>query len=96
MNIFRARSLTIDANNNIYDIDNFYKEYIDSNEFKYLWFKGIKGGIANYIFKKTLLTSGGFINFPLAWGSDDASVLFFADKVLSTVLNIYFHSEGLK
>ena len=85
VNLFRGRSLSIDGENNICETDNYFKEYINPNEFRYLWFKGIKGGIANYIFKRKELQSiGGFVNFPLAWGSDDATVLLMANKGIVT------------
>lgn len=81
VNIFRARSLSIDGDNKICETDNYYNEYINPIEFRYLWFKGIKGGIANYIFKRNELEAiGGFVNFPLAWGSDDATVLLMSQN----------------
>lgn len=81
VNVFRSRILDIDGNGNICGTDNYYKEYINTNEFRYLWFIGIKGGIANYIFKREhLLSQGGFVNFPLAWGSDDATILQMANN----------------
>lgn len=76
VNIFRARVLSVDSNNNIKYLDNCYKEYLSQVEFYYYMLHGMRGGIPQYIFKrKPLLESGGFINFPLAWASDDATAL---------------------
>lgn len=53
------------------------KEYTTQIEFFYSWMKSkIGSGIAYYIFKRTdIIKIGGFINFPCAWGSDDATVI---------------------
>lgn len=91
VNVFRARSLDIDGNGNICGTDSYYKEYLETNEFRYLWFIGVKGGIANYIFKRNkLLSMGGFVNFPLAWGSDEATILQMANNGIVTTNDYLF------
>ena len=84
VNVFRARSLDIDGKDKICGTDDYYNEYLNPNEFKYLWFSGkIKWSIANYIFnRRVLINNGGFINFPLGWGSDSATILLMANNGL--------------
>ena len=41
----------------------------------------MKGGIPQYIFKRSaLVEKGGFVNFPKAWASDDATALMMSDR----------------
>lgn len=79
VNLFRARILQVDCNNNIKSIDRCYKEFLNEIEFRYYMMHGIRGGIPHYIFKrKVLVDNGGFVNFPVAWGSDDATAMMMA------------------
>ena len=51
-------------------------EYLSGAEFTYYWSKGFISCISNYIFRKTALEAmGGFVNFPPAHFSDDATAL---------------------
>ena len=85
VDLFRARTLTIDANGTITSIDKCYKEYLSSVEFRYHMMHGMQGGIPQYIFKrKTLVDKGGFVNFPKAWASDDATALMMSDRGVVT------------
>ena len=85
VDMFRARILTIDANGTITSIDKCYKEYLSSVEFRYHMMHGMQGGIPQYIFKrKTLVDKGGFVNFPKAWASDDATALMMSDRGVVT------------
>ena len=85
VDLFRARILTIDANGTITSIDKCYKEYLSSVEFRYHMMHGMRGGIPQYIFKrKTLVDKGGFVNFPKAWASDDATALMMSDRGVVT------------
>lgn len=85
VDLFRARILTIDANGTITSIDKCYKEYLSSVEFRYHMMHGMQGGIPQYIFKrKTLVNKGGFVNFPKAWASDDATALMMSDRGVVT------------
>jgi glycosyltransferase involved in cell wall biosynthesis len=85
VDLFRARILTIDANGTITSIDKCYKEYLSSVEFRYHMMHGMRGGIPQYIFKrKALVDKGGFVNFPKAWASDDATALMMSDKGVVT------------
>lgn len=81
VNLFRARILQVDSRNEIKYIDSCYKEYLSPVEFRYHLMHGMKGGIPQYIFKRSaLVDKGGFVNFPKAWASDDATALMMSDR----------------
>lgn len=81
VNLFRARILQVDSRNEIKYIDSCYKEYLSPVEFRYHQMHGMKGGIPQYIFKRSaLVEKGGFVNFPKAWASDDATALLMSDR----------------
>lgn len=79
VNVFQARIMSIDKDGKILSIEKCYKEYLRPEEYLFHYFNGIKGGIPQNIFKKSALDDiGGFISFPLGWGSDDATILAMA------------------
>lgn len=81
VNVFRPRVQRINKNGNIISVENEFNEIISQAEFSYLWFKDHISGIPFYIFKRRALEDiGGFINFPLAWFSDDATVIKICGK----------------
>ena len=85
VNLFRARILQVDSRNEIKYIDSCYKEYLSPVEFRYHLMHGMKGGIPQYIFKRSaLVDKGGFVNFPKAWASDDATALMMSDRGVVT------------
>lgn len=85
VNLFRARILQVDSWNEIKYIDSCYKEYLSPVEFRYHLMHGMKGGIPQYIFKRSaLVEKGGFVNFPKAWASDDATALMMSDRGVVT------------
>ena len=85
VNLFRARILQVDSWNEIKYIDSCYKEYLSPVEFRYHLMHGMKGGIPQYIFKRSaLVENGGFVNFPKAWASDDATALMMSDRGVVT------------
>ncbi|MCI7555647.1 MAG: glycosyltransferase [Bacteroidales bacterium] len=54
-------------------------EHTCLEEFYYYHFHGIHGGIPQYVFRKSALESiGGFVDFPKAIGSDDATAILIA------------------
>lgn len=77
VNVFRSRIQIINEEGEICDLESFLNEYSTTLEFVYAWMKGyVKSGIPFYLFKKSALESiGGFVNLPLAWFSDDATVI---------------------
>ena len=76
-NVFRPRIQIVDQNDNILHVEGYTVEHTSVLEFMYLLNKRyICGGIPFYLFKKeALLQNGGFVNYPMAWRSDDATVL---------------------
>lgn len=81
VDLFRARVMLVDSHNNMIDIDKCYKEYLSPVEFRYHMMYGMRGGIPQYIFKReALVEKGGFVNFPKAWASDDATALLMSDR----------------
>ena len=56
-------------------------EMTSFEEFAYSMFHGLFGGVPQYVFRRNaLLEIGGFVDFPKAWGSDDATALLLAQK----------------
>lgn len=76
ISIIRSGVKKIDGNDNIIDVDQYFKEFISGSEFTYSWSKGQISCIGNYVFKKNKLTEiGGFVSFPKGHYSDDATAL---------------------
>lgn len=93
VNVFRPRVQIIDGNNDILRVEGYLVENISSLEFMYLLqHRMIYGGIPYYIFKKeALLDIGGFIEFPMAWGSDDATVIELSkEKGIASTTEVLF------
>ena len=86
VNVFRPRIKRIDENGNILHIDGYISEYLSKIEYLYFWTSRLIGsGIPFFIFKKNaLIEIGGFVNYPLAWFSDDATILRLADNGIVT------------
>ncbi len=82
VNVFRPRVKRIDQNGNIQHIDGYTSEYLSKVEYLYLWTSCLIGsGIPFFILKReALLAIGGFVNYPLAWFSDDATIFKLADE----------------
>lgn len=89
-NVFRPRIQHIDENGNITHIAGIIGEYTSQLEFIYnkhlVW-----TGIPYYIFRrKALEATGGFVNYPLAWHSDDMTVIKLAQKGIVFCPNVLF------
>ena len=79
--VFRARTISVNAKGEILSLDKYYNEFLRPEEFFYNYLSEIKGGVPQLIFNRSrLIKFGGFINFPLAWGSDDATMLAMASN----------------
>lgn len=93
VNVFRPRVMFIDANGNYISTEGYLKEYVTSLEYIHAWAHAwISSGIPFYIFKKSrLLYYGGFIDLPLAWYSDDATMIKLSDKGVAYSPNILFY-----
>lgn len=81
-NVFRCRVKRVDNSGKILQIDGYEGEYLTKIEYLHLWTaKYIGSGIPFVIFKReALMEIGGFVNYPLAWFSDDATILKLADN----------------
>ena len=92
VNVFRPRVKRIDENGNILHLDGYISEYLSKVEFLYFWSSCLIGsGIPFYIFKRDALMSiGGFVDYPLAWFSDDATVFLLSDDGVVTCNNTLF------
>lgn len=92
INIFRPRIQRINADGDIIGIEGFLNEHISQIEFAYqLFTKRIYSGIPYYLFKlKSLNEFGGFINFPLAWFSDDATTIYLSNNGIVSCPEVLF------
>lgn len=91
VNIFRPRVQFINSVGDVSGKTNLLDEFISQVDFIFLRHQGeVLSGIPFYIFKRSeLITNGGFINFPTAWFSDDATVIRLSNNGTVT------HSEVL-
>ncbi len=87
VNLFRSGVKKIGEQGQILDIEFPLKEYMNSREFTLCWAKGLTiSCVSNYIFKKdALMAMGGFISFPHAHFSDDATALSMADHGIACI-----------
>ena len=99
INVFRPRKMYVDGNGNITSVEGFLKELVTRLEFIYSWVNNwIGGGIPHYIFRRTaLLEIGGFSNYPIAWFSDDSTVLRLSENglVASDEVLFAFRMSGI-
>ncbi len=77
VNVFRPRIQIIDEAGNPGRIYGYLEGKINAIEYVYNLHRDYIGtGIGYYLFnKKALLAIGGFVHFPMAWGTDDATVM---------------------
>lgn len=84
VNVFRPRIRCIDAEGKEFWREKviFGEEIISRREYLNCFAKEtLASGIPQYLFKReSLLSIGGFVNLPMAWFSDDATVALLADK----------------
>lgn len=98
VNIFRARICPCDIDSNIQFLEPCMPEYASLEEFFYMMYHGLFGGIPQYVYrKKTLLNMGGFYSLPMAYGSDDLTALLLAkDGIATSGINLVkFRYSGL-
>lgn len=97
-NVYASRKIIIDENDNAIDIDGSLGEELTLLDFATEMFRGrVYSSISNFMFsRETLIKIGGFVDFPLAWFSDDATVLKCANKgiIFSSVPLFYFRFSG--
>lgn len=82
VNVFRPRVQIIDGENNVLSVEGYLVEHISLLEFMYLLQQRIIcSGVPFWVFKRgPLLKNGGFCEYPMAWGSDDATVINLAKE----------------
>lgn len=82
VNLFRGRAKRINKNNELLEKDIFIDEYQSKIEFIYSFcFHKLIQCVAHYVFKtKKLQEENGFIDFPLAWCSDNATAISMSDN----------------
>lgn len=99
MNIFGCRKRIINEKDELVDFDGYIEGNMSQINFTYRLLSGIMySAIPNYVIKRqVLLEKGGFISFPCAWYSDDATVLSLADKGIaySSKLLFSFRMSGI-
>lgn len=92
VNVLRARVRFIDAEGDVYAEDPAFEEHV--SELKWLkqnYTPYMLKCMANYVFKtEPLKKKGGFIDYPLAWYSDIATVLMMGDNGASNSKDILF------
>lgn len=81
VDLIRARVKAINEKDEMIEKDAIYEEYVDGLDFlKQKHFNNALRCIANYVFRTSELKKhGGFIEFPLAWYSDDATVMMMSE-----------------
>ena len=98
VDLFRARVERIDSDGFVTDKDFIYPRYMSQVDFIRFWSKGFINCISNYVFRReVLIGKGGFIDFPFAWFSDDASVIRLSEKgvVSSDDILFQFRTSGI-
>lgn len=97
--LLRSRIMQVVDDGEILGMDGYHKEHLTFAEYVYSMMHGMKSGIPQYIFKRdTLLRKGGFVSFPFAWASDDASAIMMAENgvVISDKCLVKFrYSSGI-
>ena len=77
VNVFRPRVQYINSRGDVLKQDISLDEYMSLISFSHLWIhRQLLKGIPFYIFnRQALVNMGGFVNYPSAWYSDDATVM---------------------
>lgn len=77
VNVFRPRVQYINSRGDVLKQDIELDEYMSLISFSHLWIhRQLLKGIPFYIFnRQALVNMGGFVNYPSAWYSDDATVM---------------------
>ena len=90
--LYRSRLDQIDNNGVVTHSERPFNEYEDFTLFVTGLFSDHLHGIGQFIFKRSyLLSIGGFIDFPLAWFSDDASAIVCGKNGSAHSAEILFH-----
>ena len=93
VDLIRSGVKKIDENENVLDIEFPHKKFVTAREFMLLYAKGETiSCISNYIFKRIALERNhGFISFPKAHYSDDATALALSTNGVACMAGNYFN-----
>ena len=91
-NVFRARARKMNSDRNVIMEDFPSPTYENQYDFLYDWFCLRKVScIANYVFRVDALRKiGGFVDFPLAWGSDEATIIMLSEQGVCNTQSVLF------
>lgn len=99
VSVFRPRVQVIDSSSMVLYQFGALAEKVSQVEYIYHWMRGYVGsGIGYFIFKReALINYGGFFKLPLAWGSDDATVIDLAKSgmVFAPQVLFSFRKSGI-
>ena len=92
VDLIRSRVKLIDENGSLLEKDALFEEKVTSLEFiSQLYGNHYIKCIANFVFKtKKLKDNGGFIDFPLAWHSDSATVIMMGKNGVANTKDLLF------
>ena len=93
IDLIRARAKRIDENGKVICKELIYEEYTNSLEFLYQTANNqYINCIGNFVFRREALKNkGGFINFPFAWFSDDATSIIMSPRGVVNTFDILFY-----
>lgn len=89
---FRSRSQRIDSTGACFETEISFPQIQTQQDFLADFYSpGLIHCVGNNVFKRSsLLESGGFYPFPLAWFSDDVAVMLLSEKGIATTPEIHF------
>lgn len=92
VDLFRGRVRKIDGEGDLLEQDMLLEEYHSQINFMYYFYHyEILKCIANYVFRTSALKKhGGFYDLPLAWGSDDATIMMQSEHGICHTSSITF------
>lgn len=90
LNVIRGRANIIDANNKVLFTDPVFPQIMDELSFVESLYRSTRC-IANYVFKTSVMKqNGGFVNFPYAWYSDLATVIYMSHNGAGNTKSVCF------
>ena len=90
VNILNGRVQRIDSKGDVLIKGSLAEEYLDSIHFVYYYFRDIHC-LQNHCYKTSALKHfGGFVNFPQAWYSDDATNIIMSDAGCANTSSVVF------
>lgn len=92
VDLFHARAQCINAEGNVFKEDALYREHVTQLEYlEQLDYYNHIECVANYVYRtQALIDIGGFVNLPLAWGSDTATCNMMAKNGVANTIDVLF------